>query len=93
MTFLIAEQGPSALTNALAEAKLKGEARIRTESGEEFLLRPAPKSKPWHELPALNLNLTTEEIVAIVREGREREYPWMRSEPTPSDGEQDGAKP
>jgi hypothetical protein len=50
-----------------------GKVPVRTDTGEEFVVRPAPVRRSLRDLPSLNLRLTIEEIVTFVREGRERD--------------------
>ncbi|CAA9445664.1 MAG: hypothetical protein AVDCRST_MAG64-4528 [uncultured Phycisphaerae bacterium] len=71
------------LADVLAAARQDGEVRIRTGSGEEYVVRPAASRLSLGDLPSLNLGLTAEEIVAFVREGREREIYPPRGESNP----------
>lgn len=61
-------------SDVLAAAKKDGEARIRTNTGEEFSLRPSGASRSSLDVGSLNLGLSADEIVQVVREGRERPY-------------------
>ena len=56
----------------LDEARAKGSVLIRRRDGQEFVLRPAEDSGSPLDVEALDLGWTREEIVAAVREGRER---------------------
>jgi hypothetical protein len=74
MTTFTDDEVRGRLADVLAAAKQDGEVRIRTGSGEEFVVRPATAPRrSLADLPSLNLGLTADEIVAFVREGRERE--------------------
>ena len=56
----------------LDEARAKGSVLIRRRDGQEFVLRPTEGSGSPLDVKALDLGWTREEIVAAVREGRER---------------------
>jgi hypothetical protein len=56
----------------LEEATRLGGVRIRRQDGQTFLLTPdAPAGSPL-DIPGIDLSLTSQEIVAAIREGRER---------------------
>ena len=60
------------LVSVLDTAKKDGAVRIRRRNGQSFILTPEfPFSLPT-KFKSLNLGLTNDEIVSIVREGRER---------------------
>ena len=60
------------LLAVLATAKKDGAVRIHRGDGHSFILTPeSPFSSPLN-VKGLNLGLTKDEIVSIVREGRER---------------------
>ena len=60
------------LLAVLDAAKKDGAVRIHGEDGHSFVLTPeSPFSLP-PKMKGLNLGLTNDEIVSIVREGRER---------------------
>ncbi len=73
-TYLDTQQDLPAL---LEEAARAGAVRIRRENGQTFLLTPdtltghvaAPSPL---DIPGVNLSVSAEEIVAVVRAGRER---------------------
>ena len=53
-------------------AKKEGVVCVRKKSGEAFYIRPAtPKGSPL-DVKGINLNLSANAIVDIVRQGRER---------------------
>ena len=56
----------------LDEARAKGSVLIRRRDGQEFLLRPVEDSGSPLDVEALELGWSREEIVAAVREGRDR---------------------
>lgn len=68
-TYTEARQQLAAL---LDRAAREGEVRIKRKDGSEFALRPAPSSASPLEVGAVSSDLTAAEIVAAVREGRER---------------------
>jgi hypothetical protein len=56
----------------LDDAKEQGEVRIKRDDGQEFVLRLAASDKSPLDVPGVKTDLTVEEIVRFVREGRER---------------------
>lgn len=61
------------LASLLEQARAEGAVRIRRRDGQSFILRPeGPTSSPL-DVEGVDLGVTTEEIVAFVREGR-REF-------------------
>jgi hypothetical protein len=56
----------------LDDAKAQGEVRIKRDNGQEFVLRPAENSRSPLDVPGVKTDLTADEIVRFVREGRER---------------------
>jgi PHD/YefM family antitoxin component YafN of YafNO toxin-antitoxin module len=56
----------------LDEARSEGSVLIRRRDGQEFVLRPAEGPGSPLDVEALDLDWSREEIVAAVREGRER---------------------
>jgi len=59
-------------SSILDEARAKGSVLIRRRDGQEFLLRPVEESGSPLDVEALDLGWSREEVVAAVREGRER---------------------
>ena len=58
----------------LEEAERDGAVEIRRRDGAVFRLSPAPKSKSSPlDVPGVKLNVKTQDLVAVVREGRERQ--------------------
>jgi hypothetical protein len=72
MTTFTDEQARQDFEALLEEAGRQGEARIRTKDGREYAVRPVARGGSAFDVPGVDLQLTREEIVAFVREGRER---------------------
>lgn len=65
------------LASILNEARREGEVRIKRRSGEEYSLRPVRRSgSPLDvgEPVQTKAEISREDIVRAVREGRERDY-------------------
>jgi hypothetical protein len=60
------------LASVLDQARKEGAVRIRRRDGQVFLLKPEISSRSPLDLPGVDVEITTDEIVAFVREGRER---------------------
>ena len=60
------------LASILEEARKDGAVRIRRKDGQTFVLQPESSETSPLDVEGVDLGLTTEEIVAIIREGRER---------------------
>jgi antitoxin (DNA-binding transcriptional repressor) of toxin-antitoxin stability system len=57
----------------LEEAERDGAVEIRRRDGAAFRLSPAPKAEASPlDVPGVKLNVKTQDLVAEVREGRER---------------------
>ncbi|MDD5369562.1 MAG: hypothetical protein PHQ40_10770 [Anaerolineaceae bacterium] len=63
------------LATLLNEAEQQGEVRVVRRNGTAFIIRPETKKQSPFDVPGVQVDLSTEEIVASIREGREREYP------------------
>ena len=61
------------LASVLNQAKKDGAVRISRRDGQSFEIRPEQQSKSPLDVPGIQLEITTEEIIQIVREGR-KEY-------------------
>jgi hypothetical protein len=61
------------LDAVLDEAALRGGVEIRRDDGRTFVLRPAPSRPSPLDVPGVKTDVTAEEIVAAVRESRDRE--------------------
>lgn len=68
-TYSEARQNLAALLDRAAE---EGEVRIRRKDGQIFVIKPLSHPTSPLEVPSVNLEISTEEIVRIIREGRER---------------------
>ena len=68
-TYLEAQENLSVL---LERASEQGEVRIKRADGQVFVLKPERKKRSALDVVGIDLDVSTEEIVAFVREGRER---------------------
>lgn len=66
-TYSEARQGFAALLEC---ARCDGAVRIRRRDGKVFVLRPDSERSSPLDVPGINLDLTAEELVSIVHEGR-----------------------
>ena len=60
------------LASLLEVADRDGAVRIRHRDGRSFVLQPAPSVVSPLNVDGVDLGVTTDEIIAIIREGRER---------------------
>lgn len=60
------------LASVLDEANKKGSVRINRRDGQAFVLKPVPVIGSPLDIQGVNIDITTQEIIDIVREGRER---------------------
>jgi hypothetical protein len=60
------------LASVLDQARREGAVRIRRRDGQVFLLKPETNTRSPLDVPGIDVEITTDEIVAFVREGRER---------------------
>ena len=60
------------LASLLETAQRDGAVRIRRRDGRSFVVQPEPSGVSPLDVEGVELGVTTDEIVAIVREGRER---------------------
>ncbi len=56
----------------LEQAENSGKVMIRRKDGRTFSLTPEKMASSPLDVPTIQAQITTEEIVALVREGRER---------------------
>ena len=68
-TFSEARQSFSAV---LDRVKAEGQALIKRRDGSLFVIKPVSKPSSPLDVEGVDLGLSAEEIVGIVREGRER---------------------
>jgi hypothetical protein len=71
MTVYTLEEAEDKLTTVLEKATVEGEVCIKGEKGRLFTLRPDVRRSPL-DVEGVDLDLSREEIVSIVRESRER---------------------
>ena len=57
----------------LDEAREGGEVRIKRRDGSEFSLRPVSGTTSPLDVPGIDTDLSRDEIVAAIRERRERD--------------------
>lgn len=65
-------ENQQSLSALLEQARLEGEVRIQGADGQIFILRPEKSMSSALDVAGINLNISTKEIVEIIREGRER---------------------
>jgi hypothetical protein len=70
------------LASVLEQARRDGGVRIRRRDGQSFVLTPERSTGSALDVEGVDLDVTTDEIVAFVREGR-REFPARRSSGDP----------
>jgi PHD/YefM family antitoxin component YafN of YafNO toxin-antitoxin module len=58
------------LATLLEQARREGSVRIRRRDGQSFVLKPEPTAGSPLDVEGIDLNLTMDEIVEFVREGR-----------------------
>ncbi len=58
----------------LDEAKKEGVVCVKKRNGESFYIRPATTKKSPLDIEGVDLNISSSEIVDIIREGRKRNY-------------------
>ncbi|MDQ3755390.1 MAG: type II toxin-antitoxin system Phd/YefM family antitoxin [Acidobacteriota bacterium] len=68
-TYLETQENLSAL---LERAREQGEVRIKRADGQIFVLKPEKDKRSALDVAGIDLGVSTGEIVAFVREGRER---------------------
>ena len=60
-------------SRVLDEARQGGEVRIRRRDGAEFSLRPIASVGSPLDVPGVDADLSRDDIMGAIREGRERE--------------------
>lgn len=68
-TYLETEQNLSVL---LERAETEGEVRVRRADGHTFIVKSEAQEYSPLDVEGVDLNVSTSEIVALIREGRER---------------------
>ena len=61
------------LSSLLEQASREGEVRIQRADGASFILRPEKIKRSPLDIAGIDLHISTQEIIEIVREGRERQ--------------------
>lgn len=61
------------LAEVLAQAESSGKVVIRRKDGRTFALIPEKSLSSPLDVPSIKADITTKEIVDIIREGRERQ--------------------
>ena len=59
------------LAALLEQAAREGEVRIKRKDGQVFVIKPESGKGSPLDVEGVSLNISTDEIVAIIREGRE----------------------
>jgi prevent-host-death family protein len=70
-TFSEARQNFAGVLNA---AEQTGEVRIVRKNGSVFVIRPEKRSRSLLDIPGIDLGIDSEQIVQVIREGRENRY-------------------
>ncbi len=60
------------LAALLEQARQEGEVRIEGADGQIFILKPEEAKRSALDVAGINLNISTQEIVELIREGREK---------------------
>lgn len=60
------------LTSVLEQAETTGKVIIRRKDGRTFALTPENAKTSPLDVPAIKAKITTQEVVDVIREGRER---------------------
>lgn len=58
--------------SVLNTAQLEGEVCIRRRDGQSFVLTPSKNKRSPLDVKGIDIDISTDEIVGLVREGRER---------------------
>jgi len=62
------------LASLLEQARKEGAVGIRRKDGQIFVVRPEPSTGSPLDIEGVELGVTTEEVVAFIRESRRRTY-------------------
>ena len=60
------------LASVFEQASAEGEVRVKRRDGQEYVIKPVRRSGSPLDIEGIDLGLTSDEIVEIVREVRER---------------------
>ena len=66
------ENQQQSLSFLLEQAQREGEVRIQRADGQVFVLKPETVKRSALDVASIKLNVSTEEIIEFVREGRDR---------------------
>ena len=72
MTIYTYSEARQNLATLLEEARTQGEVRVKRRDGQEFVIKPVRSKKSPMDVPGVDSDLKVDEIVAAVRESRER---------------------
>jgi PHD/YefM family antitoxin component YafN of YafNO toxin-antitoxin module len=72
MTIYTYSEARQKLAALLEQAQSEGEVRIKRRDGQEFIVVPVSAKGSPLDVEGINLSLGLEEIVSVVREGRQR---------------------
>ena len=61
------------LASVLDEANEKGVVQINRRDGQSFLLKPISTKGSPLDIKGIDVNISTQEIIDIIREGRDRD--------------------
>lgn len=73
MTVYTVQEADENWSDIIRRAEVEGEVGIQSKEGRLFVLRPESRRSPL-DVEGVDLDLSREEIVSIVRETRERKY-------------------
>jgi hypothetical protein len=59
------------LAALLEQAAREGEVRIKRKDGQVFVIRPELRGDSPLDVEGISLNISTDEVVQIIRDGRE----------------------
>ena len=74
MTVYTYTEARQKLAAVLEQARREGAVRIRRRDGSTFLIQAEARTGSPLEVGSVRTDITTAEIVAVIREGRERGY-------------------
>jgi hypothetical protein len=72
MTVYTYSEARQNLASLLEQARSEGGVRIKRRDGQEFVIRPVRSKGSPFDVKGIDLDVSAEDIVAAVREGRER---------------------
>ena len=65
-------ENQQSLAALLEQARREGEVRIKGSDGQTFILKPEESKRSALDVVGIDLNISTQEIVGLIREGRQR---------------------